>query len=427
MKTACVALAHGCVRSEAEISLFSRYLEENGFNVSDDISSSDLVLVSACGFDNAAEICSVKLLGVAKKKLKKTAKMIVVGCLPGINSDIIRQRFGTEVIPLAPENIHDLDGIIGAEIKLEEVRQRVDPVDCYVRGDAVVSSCSPSEDEPEMAAGNISALKAFSKFDRSLAHLPTSVESIDKLISRLSKLYSYQFISSSQKWIPGILVARGCLGNCSYCAIKNASGPLVSVPLETIRKAVAHVVSQGHQLASVVAGDVGAYGQDIGLDVTDLMEVLFSHDDGPKWVLNDFNFEWLVKYSDRLIDLFSKNQDKIDHLKLPIQSGSDKVLKLMSRRYTRAEIEKHITLLKSRAPDLKISTHILVGFPGEEDSDFQQTVSMLEKIEFDYITVFKYTDRPGTPSSKLPNKVPAMVKRKRLWSLHRRFPGIRKA
>jgi len=131
-----------------------------------------------------------------------------------------------------------------------------------------------------------------------------------------------------------------------------------------------------------VAADAGSYGQDSGSSVVELFRRLFAFDEKFQLIINDFNPRWLVEYADDLVDLFAANAEKIDYILMPIQSGSEKILSLMQRRHTASEVREHILALKKAVPGIRIGAHILVGFPGETEEDFNATLDFLKTINF---------------------------------------------
>jgi tRNA-2-methylthio-N6-dimethylallyladenosine synthase len=163
---------------------------------------------------------------------------------------------------------------------------------------------------------------------------------------------------------------------------------------------------------------------DCGLSVVDLFKRLFAFEEKFELIINDLNPRWLVKYGDELITLLAENADKIDYILMPVQTGSEKILTLMKRGHTVAGVREQLKVLKKAAPGIKVGTHVLVGFPGETDADFQATVEFLKALDFYYLKVFKYDDRPGIAAARLPDKVPEKVKRRRLLRLIREFPGM---
>jgi len=378
--------------------------------------------VSACGFDMAAEVIAIRMLSGLVRRAEPWTKIAIVGCLPGISPDILKTRFRGRITPIPPNALETLDRLIEAEVSISTIRNNINQPTSRVRGTV---SCSPDfvpDRFTNLHESTSPARKAFTTLRRALSNLPTNRDVYDKWISRVHRVQNLLHFNKAEPWIPAIIVARGCEGSCTYCAIKKASGQLVSIPLTSvIRQAKMLFENEKQSIASLVAGDLGAYGQDIGSNICELLEGIFEIDAAFKLVLSDFNPEWLIKYSDRLRGILAKYQHKVDHLKLPVQSGSDRILHRMSRGYKRAELLEHIGALNREAPGLPISTHIMVGFPGESEEDFNQTVSLLDAVRFEYATVFKYSDRPGTPASAFPDKTPESIKRQRLRMLRKKL------
>ena len=414
-KKACIAFANGCLRAEAEIALFADYLTANGYLLKEQPEDVDIVLVSACGFDVAAETIAIRMLSGLVRKVEPWTKLAIIGCLPGINPAILKERFGKRVVPVAPNSLETLDRLIGADVSIAAIRNSADQPRSHVRGSVSFSpDFLPGRITEPFESAHVSR-KAFSLLQRAVADLPSHRDIFDKWISRVFGIGDLLHFGKPEPWIPGIIVARGCRGACTYCAIKNASGPLVSTPLASvIQQAERLFKNEQQRITSLVAGDLGAYGQDIGTNICELLEGIFEIDGEFKIILGDFNPEWLIKYSERLRAILAKYHDKVDHLKLPVQSGSDGILRKMGRKYTRAELLEHVNALNRDVPDLPVSTHVMVGFPGESDEDFKQTLSLLDVLHFKYVTVFKYSERPGTEAVAFPNKVPESIKRRRL-------------
>ena len=130
---------------------------------------------------------------------------------------------------------------------------------------------------------------------------------------------------------------------------------------------------------------------------------------------------WMVRYRTQLTELLAANRERVGCLRVPLQSGSEKILKLMHRPYTAADVRECLCRLQQEAPHIRMETHVIIGFPGEEEDDFAQTVQFLRSVHFDEILVFKYSDRPGAEAGQLRNKVPQSVKTARVGQLRHEF------
>jgi len=424
MKTACIAYAHGCKRAEAEIKLIYEYLKKNDIRVIEDQRHADMVLVCTCGFDASSEIVSLKFLSRTVKVARPDAVLIAFGCLAGINEEAIREICGDRLILIPPRNLDALDGIIRGRIAFQVIRNGQIETTFYVKQNVLFKARVGPSSSTISESINVRAKRAFTTTDRLWINLSSARSLFDKCISRFGHLLGPVGLFQRDTLIPGLLLSGGCPGECTYCGIRRAAGPLNSIPLETIRARFRYLLAGDHQTIALVAADVGSYGLDIDKNVVELFEALFEVREKFHLMISDFHPRWLTQYADELIRIFSLNQDRIDHISIPVQSGSEKILALMKRRVTAADILKHVGALRKDAPDLPLTTHVLVGFPGETDDDFDRTLDLLHRLQFDSIYVFCYSERPGTETSGFPDQVSKWVKRRRLFKLRREFPGV---
>jgi tRNA-2-methylthio-N6-dimethylallyladenosine synthase len=211
--------------------------------------------------------------------------------------------------------------------------------------------------------------------------------------------------SNIKAWVS---IMYGCNNFCSYCIVPYTRGREVSRPSSSVISEIKELARQGYQEVTLLGQNVNSYRSDIGfvdllkkIDAVNMNRVRFvtSH---PR----DFSVE--------LINAMSELQSLCEHIHLPIQSGSDSVLKLMNRRYTYEEYIKKIKLLRNRIPDIAITTDIIVGFPGETEEDYLLTVRALKEIEFDGIFAFKYSRRKGTKASEMSVQITDQIKSERL-------------
>jgi len=424
MRSVCIAYADGCSRAEAEIELLGQYFAANGFKLKERIEGAELVIVSACGFDLCAEKTSMKLLRKAFQKKDKGAQLVVTGCLPAINREIIVEAFGDQALLFPARLFGKLDELISARVPFKEILEKGDLSRGFVKTDVKLRKEQSESIMGITQSYNPKAKRAFSGSERLMAAFLLTRTKIDDLIAHFPKCLQLQFIRQSQHFVPSLLLSRGCQGQCTYCGIPSAVGPLKSLPLERIVNNFRSILEQGNRVIGLVASDVGSYGQDNGSSVVELFQRLFAFDEKFQLIINDFNPRWLVEYADDLVDLFAANAEKIDYILMPIQSGSEKVLSLMQRRHTASEVREHVLALKKAVPGIRIGTHVMVGFPGETEEDFDATLDFLRTVDFYYLKVFKYDDRPRIAAAKLPGKVPENAKRRRRLRLIREFHGL---
>lgn len=378
-KKASIVLTYGCPRSKLEISRLYRYLECNGWDLTD-VVEADVVFVSCCAVTDDTERKSIKMLKYLRSSMRGDGRLIMLGCMAGISRDSIEEQCNVKLIP--SKRLSDLDAILDAEIPLNEI------------------------DEYDDHAGHIrNAQRAISPLKRFMA------EKNGKKLNWLAHIFrEYGIGFSGRDGAPYLLrVANGCLDTCSYCAIRFACGDLMSKPLDRVVKEMERALDDGFKRIKLVGQDVGAYGQDIGSNFVRLLDVLLEREDEFRLIMNDLNMRWCVKYRDELLPLFGKHAEKFEVIGIPVQSGSDTVLGSMKRRYSAEESLDFFEQLKRLVPDVHLASHVIVGFPGESDDDFDRTLAFISEARLDSVLVYAYSDRPHTEASTMQSKIERSV------------------
>ena len=206
-------------------------------------------------------------------------------------------------------------------------------------------------------------------------------------------------------------IAEGCLGACAYCITRFARGRLRSFSPSSIVKQAEEFVSNGAVELLVTGQDVAAYGLDIGISLPKLLQMLLEMPGEYRIRLGMANPRTLSRIIDGLLDVMSDRR-VYKFLHIPVQSGSDRVLRLMNRGYTVAEFLDLAAKFRSAFKETTLATDIIVGFPGEEDEDFEATLKLLEEVRPEIVNVSKYGPRPGTPAARRPLLPPSLVKRR---------------
>jgi len=203
----------------------------------------------------------------------------------------------------------------------------------------------------------------------------------------------------------------GCMGSCSYCVIKRARGSLRSVPPERIIKQTEEAVRTGSQEICLTGTDMGCYGQDIGTNLPELLGELVKIKGDFCLNINYIEPYWLLNSFSEFNDLFKTG--RIKTFNAPLQSGSQRMLDLMHRKYNISDAVKAINSLLDNTKLRSISSIVMVGFPGETKDDFKQSYDLLKDCKISMYQVLKYEGRPGTESELLPEKVNEEVKENR--------------
>jgi len=208
----------------------------------------------------------------------------------------------------------------------------------------------------------------------------------------------------------GILkVQEGCDFACSYCVIRFARGGSRSISLSRILKEAEKLSFHTREI-TLTGTQIGDWGKEWGMDLPDLLHILTSRFPHVRFRISSIG---PLHITERLIDVMVAKGNICPHLHISVQSGSDRILRLMKRPYTRAFYESRLDLAYSRIPDLAVGTDVIVGFPGETEEDFNQTLELLKNYPFAYIHAFEYSPRPGTPAYSM-GEVPASVRKVRM-------------
>jgi tRNA-2-methylthio-N6-dimethylallyladenosine synthase len=220
---------------------------------------------------------------------------------------------------------------------------------------------------------------------------------------------------------------EGCSKYCSFCVVPYTRGTEISRPFEDVLVEVAQLAAQGVREVNLLGQNVNAYrgrlgGADGGEDeVADLALLIraIAEIDGIDRIR--FTTSHPLEFSDSLVEAYRDVPKLANYLHLPVQSGSDRILAAMKRGYTALEFKQKIRKLRRVRPDISVSTDIIVGFPGETDVDFEQTMKLVEDIGFDQSFSFIYSRRPGTPAANLADETSDAVKHERLARLQAAF------
>ena len=348
----------GCSKNLIDSEVMLGSLSKHGFTVAENPAEATVIVINTCGFIDAAKKESIdNILEMAEYKdgSKGVCQILVVaGCLT--------QRYSADLEVEIPEV--DLFIGTGEYNKIVELLEKQE-------------------------AGKLD--------HKSFVDVPKFIHSDED-----------ERMLSTPSYMAWLKVSEGCDRCCTYCAIPAIRGKLRSRSVASLIKETKHLVEQGVKEINIISQDLSKYGIDLGGENT-LINLL-------KGLEAIENLAWIRLFyyypddlSEELIE-FVKNSKKICHyLDMPVQHFSDPVLKRMNRKITGTEIHKKIALLRERIPDMVIRTSIIVGFPGESDQDFEALLEGVERVGFDHLGVFKYSDEEGTPAFNFKEKTPPEV------------------
>jgi tRNA-2-methylthio-N6-dimethylallyladenosine synthase len=219
-----------------------------------------------------------------------------------------------------------------------------------------------------------------------------------------------------------VSIMEGCSKYCTFCVVPYTRGEEVSRPVDDVIAEVAHLASSGVKEVNLLGQNVNAYrGENHLEEIVDFAELLGLVNLVPGVERIRYTTSHPVEFSDALIGAYRDIPALVDHLHLPVQSGSDRILMAMKRGHTAIEYKSKIRALRKIRPNISLSSDFIIGFPGETEQDFHATMKLIEEVGFDTSFSFIYSARPGTPASDLQDETPEEVKKKRLHLLQSRI------
>jgi len=378
------ATKHPCTENAMNMNVLRRWFGGNDVAMTDDPTAADVIVVSTCGFSQEQEDYEIETIRRLGQTKKDGCELIVLGCLPKINKDRLLQVFQGATVPT--EDITKFDDLLGLPHKTTEYDNHF------------VSAAEYATDP------KISFFFRARRFFERWSFLP---------LVRVPKVL---FTVPSEKWWC-VRCAMGCTGNCSYCAIKHAHGKFKSEPIDDIVRQAEQGLAAGFQEIALTGEDLGGYGIDIGADLADLLDAVSSLPGDYAVNIRFIDPYWLLRLQDKLMPVFARG--RIKAFCAPAQSGSDRILKLMNRRYTFEQVKTAVNDIMRTTGVRMISNNIIVGFPGETHEDLEQSMRLIHDVDFGMHLVFKYEDRPGTKASTLPDKIDEAEKERRYRRVHR--------
>ena len=259
-------------------------------------------------------------------------------------------------------------------------------------------------------------IRDYPRFTQLLATLDSDIKNYEGVND------NYRMVSTGN-YSAYLKIGEGCSNRCTYCAIPLIRGPYVSRPFESIINEAKHLASQGYKELIILQQDTTRYGLDLEPKTTivDLLKELLK--------IKSLEYIRLLylypdEITDELIELIAKEERLTPYFDIPIQHSEDRILKAMNRRGDKAHLKELFTKIRNKIPNAILRTTIMVGFPGETESDFKELMRFIEEIKFDHLGAFKYSREEGTVSYDYPHQVREATKQKRLDTLMELQQGI---
>ena len=366
MSKKATVITYGCQMNVNESAKMKQILQTMGYEIVDDIDDSDLVFLNTCTVREGAAVKVYGKLGDLKRlKEKKNGKMIigVTGCLAQeVRDEFIKKTPYVDLV-LGNQNIGRIPDIIERLEKGEDV------------------------------------------------HV-VMVEDEDELPQRVDADFGDDIVAS-------ISITYGCNNYCTFCIVPYVRGMERSVPLHEIVQDVKKYTEKGYKEILFLGQNVNSYGSDLADEADNFAKLLreSAKIEGDFWI--KYVSPHPKDFTDEVIEAIADNSKIARMLHLPLQSGSTKILNAMNRGYTKEEFITLAKKIKEKIPDIGLTTDIIVGFPGETDEDFQDTMDVVNEVGFENAFMFMYSKRSGTPAATMEEQVDEQVKNERLQQLMR--------
>ncbi len=353
----------GCQMNVYDSGQIQNRLEPMGYKVTDDLDAADVIIVNTCSIREKAEQKAFSFLGrlVPLKQHKPGLIIGIGGC--------VAQQEGKRILKRMPF----VDMVFGTHAigRLPQIIARIAATRCRVVDVDISEAISPD--------------------DFVLGPVPQSEVSA--------------FVT----------IMRGCDNYCTYCVVPYVRGRESSRTKDDILAEVRHLVAKGIREVTLLGQNVNSYGLKEGLGSFAELLAQMNAIDGLSRIR--FTTSHPKDLSEELIHVFNRVEKVCHHIHLPVQSGSDRILKRMNRRYTTQSYLEKVVQLRRVCPQIAITSDIIVGFPGETDADFEATLALIRQVGYDSLFAFMYSDRPNAPAMRFDTKVDNNVKKERLQAV----------
>lgn len=391
-------ITNGCPENRIDCARMQKFLKDNGFTVTADYRDAEIILFNSCGLTQATQEGSIDIIKLVKARKQPSAELIVYGCLPKINRPRFREVY--QGFTFGSEEIGKITEII---------ETKASPQDTFA------NYLIPTVRFPLVR-----------RYNRQLKEgIPSLMTIKGKLIGLYyNRLWRATKIFNSRTFC--IKVCTGCLNTCAFCAVKLSRGKLRSKSINNVVKEFEEGLAKGNTEFTLIGTDIGAYGRDQSTTLSALLRELIRRKGDYIIRLRNIQPRFLIEMMLELREILQCG--KISYLSSAVESGNNRILRLMRRGYKIEDYKQAILTLKREFPQIQIRTQILVGFPSETEDEFQDTLRLLDEVSFDFVEVYYFQSRPNTEAARMKDQVPHEVIKRRYYKAQMKsiFIGMRK-
>ena len=385
----------GCRATQSDGAAIEQQFRKQGLERADNSVAAEWVVLNTCAVTAAAE----QDARAAIRRIRRSnpeSKIVITGCYA--------QRAPVEIAALA-----GVFCVVGNSHKHNLAQIALSEVSGSTAGSFIPLQALAMGQAHDPAAAN---------FDRWATYPGSAPVFVSDIFAHTQLVAAPVFESANERTRPNLKIQDGCGNRCSFCIIPSLRGRSRSLPLEEVIQQVNQLIAAGYREVVISGIHLGRWGRD--LPAGDGISQLAKLEDLVRAILDRTTLEKLrissvepMDWSDSLIRLMASSPRIAKHAHVPMQSGSDAVLRRMHRRYRPWHYREKIEKIRRAMPTASIGADVMVGFPGETDSEFEETRRTIAELAFTYLHVFTFSPRPGTPAASMPNQVPTNLARER--------------
>lgn len=393
---------YGCQMNERDSEAVEALLRARGYSFVEGEDDADIILINTCSVRDLAEQKALGKAGRLQKLKAKNPKLVlgIMGCMA--------QNRGSELLDRLPE----LDLVVGTQ-KFHRVPEHLDAI--LKTKEGLGPSPSALREEAPVATDALTPRRPrlnFKLFPQK-GSLGAGVVDIGEEAGSQNEIKSHPSAGQLSAFVS---IQQGCDMNCAFCIVPKTRGDERSRPMGEIVKEIEELAAGGTKEVTLLGQIVTSYGRKSEKFVeqkSPFVQLLEKIEEIPGIERVRFTSPHPRGFKDDLVDCFGRLKKLCEQVHLPMQSGSDRILRLMNRPYSRERYWEIVQALRARVPDIYLSTDIIVGFPGETDEDFDQTRELFARVGYDMAFIFKYSKRTGTPAEAMADQIGDAVKEKR--------------
>ena len=372
-----------CDRRKLDAQRIAIYFTKNGYEIVTNPKKAEIIIIFTCSVTN--DIADISL-NYVKKFMEYDGELIVAGCLPETDKKVMDKIF------------------TGKKFSAKEMEK----IDIFFPKHEIKFNQINDTNIPWINIDETRLSDVFKKIIiRTKIGRKMYVYFIDYILKRIfgkNYLVLFQFMSVLYNDYCIIRVSQGCLNNCAYCATKRAIGIHKSKPLAECVKEFKIALEKGFTNFVLTGDDTGAYGVDIDSSFPELLDKLTKINGFYTITIHALNPNWVVKYIAEIEPILRRGKIKI--ISIPVQSGSDRILRMMHRFSCSKKIKEALVRVKKAYPELVLDTHVIVGFPGESVDEFKETLELIKEVGFDSGSLIPLSIRPDTEIENIKIRVP---------------------